>query len=109
MSTCSATDSADDRATTARSPRQKLAAAQPVARAALCAYGRLPAPADTPAGDAVLCPFLNPAKDVLKPTKTHQNQVKLTTFLFSQGRLLMKPDLPKTCSNPPKPTKTKRN
>jgi hypothetical protein len=91
----------------ARSPRKKLPAAQPAARAPLCAQGRLPAPAKTPAGHSGLFPFLKPAKHGRKPTKTHQNQAKLTTFLFSQGRLMIKPELPKTRLNPLKPTKTK--
>jgi hypothetical protein len=35
------------------------------------------------------------AKDALKPTKTNQNQVKLSTFLFFQGRLMIKSQLSK--------------
>jgi hypothetical protein len=105
MSTCSATDSADDRASTARSPRQKLPAAQPAARAPLRANGRLPAPAKTPAGDSDILPFLNPAKDGLKPTKTHQNQVKLTTFFSPMPTY----DKTRTAKDRRKPTKTHQN
>jgi hypothetical protein len=106
MSTCSATDSADDRASTARSPRQKLPAAQPAARAPLRPNGRLPAPAKTPAGDSALFPFLKPAKDGRKPTKTHQNQAKLTTFF-----ILSMPayDQTRTAKDALKPTKTHQN